>query len=184
MDPVNLFAGTCDGAAWVKACSNRACCPVAYPGRRLCCIDFKTSTSLRVSYLWQAAAYRHCLELHDGVTYEDTWILRLPKDLEEGDTVVFDPWCRAGRAAFDEDFRGYLNALAAVRSLQAGEEWASEMTRERRAIAAEIAAAEKLERDKIACPKSSEYKGVRLSRCLPDGTQCQRCESIFKERHK
>ena len=182
LDPVNLFAGTCDGAAWVKSCSNRACCPVPYSGRRLCIIDFKTSNSLRVSYLWQGAAYRHCLQLLDGVTFDDTWVLRLPKDCDDG--VVFDPWCRVGTPAFDEDFRGYLNALAAVRSLHAGEEWANEMTRDRRALAAEQAAAEKLERDKIACPKSSEYKGVRLSRCFEDGTQCQKCKSIYEEKHK
>jgi hypothetical protein len=42
---------------------------------------------------------------------------------------------------------------------------------------------EKQEQDRIACPKSKEYKGVRLTKCLPDGTQCAACSAKFKENH-
>ena len=41
----------------------------------------------------------------------------------------------------------------------------------------------KLAADKIKCPKADDYKGTRLSRCLPSGEQCQACAAIYLEKH-
>ena len=30
--------------------------------------------------------------------------------------------------------------------------------------------------------KSKEYKGVRLTKCLPDGSQCEACKKIYGEK--
>ena len=178
MDLEYLFAGTTDGVAYVSSCSDKSCCPVEFR-RRFSLVDFKTSNALRVSYLWQAAAYRHCIQKLDGLVVEDTWILRLDKE-----DATFDPWHVEGQELFEEDFRGYLNALACVRSLRGAEERIHGVMSARRAVAAEEKAIAKAEADKIACPKSTEYKGIRLSRCFEDGTQCQKCKSIYEERHK
>ena len=135
------FAGTCDGVAYVCSCDDRSCCPVPWEGERLSLIDWKTSNALRISYLWQAAAYQHCIEDEDGIEILDRWILRLDK--ETGD---FDPWYRSGRAAFDEDFNGFLSALAMYRAIEKSEDWVSEIktarTIERRRLA-------KIERDAL-----------------------------------
>ena len=40
---------------------------------------------------------------------------------------------------------------------------------------------EKQEQDRIACPKFKEYKGVRLTKCLPDGTQCEACSTSSRK---
>jgi len=53
----------------------------------------------------------------------------------------------------------------------------------RKAAVAEIEAAAKAEQCKIACPKSIGYKGQRLSKCLPDGTQCAACRAKYEEMH-
>src|SRR5208282_858845 len=122
---------------------------------------------------------RYCVQEHDGVALEDTWVLRLDKETGE-----FDPWRREGKAAFEQDLRGFRSALATTRAIREAEGWVKEMMSVRRTLAAEEAAAEKLVRDSIACPKSTEYKGVRLSKCLPSGEQCQKCKSIYEEKHK
>lgn len=40
-----------------------------------------------------------------------------------------------------------------------------------------------LAQDRVACPKSQGYKGVRLTKCLPDGSQCEACKKIWDEKH-
>jgi hypothetical protein len=43
--------------------------------------------------------------------------------------------------------------------------------------------AEKLARDKVRCPKADDYKGSRMTKCLPDGTQCEACREIYLTKH-
>ena len=40
---------------------------------------------------------------------------------------------------------------------------------------------EKQEQDRIACPKSKDYKGVRLTKCLPGRQAVCRVQREFKE---
>ena len=42
----------------------------------------------------------------------------------------------------------------------------------------------KAEQDKIRCPKADDYKGGRMTKCLPDGTQCLACAKIYVDKHQ
>jgi hypothetical protein len=53
----------------------------------------------------------------------------------------------------------------------------------RKAIKSARKALEKIERDKIECPKFKDYRGQRMTKCLSDGTQCQACAKLYKENH-
>jgi predicted transposase YbfD/YdcC len=172
------FAGTCDGVAWVSSCNDPKCCPKPWIGERLSIIDWKTSNALRVSYLWQTAAYQNAIESEDGIQILDRWILRLDKE-----TADFDPWYREGRAAFEEDFAGFLNALATHRSLEKSEDWVSEIksarTAERRRIARELRDAVYA----IKCLDADEYKGVRKKKgCNGTEKMCLACQEIYDVR--
>lgn len=172
------FAGTCDGVAWVSSCDDPKCCPKPWIGERLSIIDWKTSNALRVSYLWQTAAYQNAIESEDGIQIEDRWILRLDKE-----TADFDPWYRAGRDAFEEDFRGFLNALATHRSVEKSETWVSEIkgarTAARRAIAKTIRDAAYA----IRCLEADEYKGARKKKCNGMDHPCEACAKKYLEKH-
>ena len=172
------FAGTCDGVAWVSSCNDPKCCPKSWVGERLSIIDWKTSNALRVSYLWQTAAYQNAIEAEDGIQIQDRWILRLDKE-----TAMFDPWYRAGRSAFEEDFQGFLNALATHRSMEKSEDWVSEIksvrTAERKRIAKEIRDAAYA----ICCPESADYKGVRKKKCNGMDHPCEACAKIYLDKH-
>jgi hypothetical protein len=171
------FAGTCDGVAYVSSCNDPSCCPHPWIGERLSIIDWKTSNALRVGYLWQTAAYQHGIELEDNIQILDRWILRLDKE-----TAEFDPWYRPGREAFEEDFQGFLNALATHRSLVKSEDWVSEIkagrTAERRRVSREL----KEEGYKMKCKSADKYKGVRFPKCNK-GNPCQYCLKLYKEKH-
>ena len=173
------FAGTCDGVAWVSSCTDTSCCKHPWSGERLSIIDWKTSNALRVGYLWQTAAYQHSIEEEDGSQIEDRWILRLDKVTGE-----FDPWYRPGRAAFEEDCQGFLNALATHRSLEKSEGWVSEIkgarTAERRAIAKELRDAKYA----IKCLDADEYQGVRKKKgCNGTEKTCEACTKLYLDKH-
>jgi hypothetical protein len=173
------FAGTCDGIGYVCSCDDRSCCPVPWEGERLSLIDWKTSNALRISYFWQAAAYQHCIEDEDEIEILDRWVLRLDKETGE-----FDPWYRPGRAAFEEDFKGFLNALAMHRSMDKADDWVSgvkaEKTIARRKIAKELRDAEYA----VRCLEADKYLGVRKKKgCNGTEKMCQTCEEIYANKH-
>jgi len=173
------FAGTCDGIAYVCSCDDRSCCPVPWEGERLSLIDWKTSNALRISYLWQAAAYQHCIESEDEIEILDRWVLRLDKETGE-----FDPWYRSGRAAFEEDFAGFLSALNMYRAMGRAEDWVSEVkaakTAMRRKIAKELRDAEYA----IKCLEADEYKGKRLKKgCNGMDKMCEFCTKTYLDNH-
>jgi hypothetical protein len=40
-----------------------------------------------------------------------------------------------------------------------------------------------LEADKVRCPKADDYKGSRMTKCLPDGSQCAACAQLYLDKH-
>jgi len=98
-------------------------------------------------------------------------------------TGEFDPWYRPGRAAFEEDCRGFLNALATHRSLEKSEGWVSEIkgarTTERRRVAKELRDAEYA----ICCLDAAEYKGVRKKKCNGMDHACAACAKLYLDKH-
>lgn len=173
------YAGTMDGLAWVDSCDDPSCCPVPFKNRKSV-IDWKTSNALRVSYLFQAAAYRAAYQEETGEVVEDTWILRLDKE-----TADFDPWHAEGDALFQEHFEGFLNCLRTCRSIDKAEGWVSEIQAGRTAARR---AAEKEVHDaayKIECPASKDYKGKKPKKgCNGTETVCAACTKKYEDNHK
>jgi len=171
--------GTADGLALVDSCLDAECCPNHFKDR-LSLADWKTSNYLYTTYLWQTSCYVMCHEeeFPEIGQIEDRWILRLDKD-----DASFDPWHAEGREAQAEDLEGFLCCLALVRALERTETRMRAIVDARNAIRKARKLLEKQEQDRIACPKSKEYKGVRLTKCLPDGTQCAACAKLYTENH-
>ena len=163
----------------MDSCTDTECCPTSFQDR-LSLVDWKTSNYLYTTYLWQTAFYvaAHEEEFPEIGQIEDRWILRLDKD-----DASFDPWHAEGREAQAEDLEGFLCCLALVRALERTETRMHAIVDARNAIRKARKLLEKQEQDRIACPKSKEYKGVRLTKCLPDGTQCAACAKLYKENH-
>ena len=170
------YAGTMDGLALTDSCSNPKCCHGVWKDR-LSLIDYKTSNHLRIEYLMQVQSYRRAFEEETLQHIDDVWVIRLGKEDAE-----VDPW-HIEREDFEEDWRGFYNALQLVKSVESIQGRIDGVMDGRKAAVAEIEAAAKAEQCKIACPKSIGYKGQRLSKCLPDGTQCAACRAKYEEMH-
>lgn len=171
------YAGTMDGLALVDSCDDPLCC--GHPFRdRLSIIDWKTSNYLYTAFLLQVAAYWHAFVEETGEPVEDRWIIRLGK--EDGE---FDPWHAEGQALFEQDFAAFRHAQNLVLSLKAIEGRISDVRDARREYKKKQREAEKLARDKVRCPKADDYKGSRMTKCLPDGSQCEACRGIYLTKH-
>ncbi len=171
--------GTGDMLALVDSCTNPECCASPFKDRLSYC-DWKTSTYLYVTYLWQASLYVAATEeeFPELGPIEDRWILRLDKD-----DASFDPWHAEGREAQAEDLHGFLCCLNLVRALSVTQKRVDAAVDVKKAIRNEAKAAARLAQDKICCPKAATYKGVRVTQCLPDGSQCEACKKIWSEKH-
>jgi hypothetical protein len=170
--------GTGDMLALVDSCDDPSCCQEVFKDRLSYC-DWKTSNYLYVTYLWQSALYSAAtVEEFPDLQVEDRWVLRLDKE-----DASFDPWHAAGREAQAEDLHGFVCCLGVVRALEATQKRIDAVLDIRKQIKADAKAVEKLAQDKIRCPKADEYKGVRLTKCLPDGGQCEACKKKFEEKH-
>lgn len=165
--------GTMDNLAWASSCKNPACCPTPFSRRRVQ-IDYKSSNALRVEYCLQTGLYTAAWEREfPEQVIDDRFILRLDKE-----TAAFDPWHLEGRALQEQDYAAYLNALAHYRTFRAVEkrmdgirDWRQEEKRKAKEAA-----------KRLRCPKADEYKGVKLSKCFSDGTQCEACQKIYVDR--
>ena len=168
------YAGTMDGMAWVYSCSNPACCPEPFD-KRLSLVDWKTSNALRLDYFYQRAAYWQAYEEETGETIEDSWIIRLDKE-----TAEFDAWHLESRADYEEDFQGFLNALALYKSVELSQDRIATIKEKRKDI-------ERTARDearKIKCLDADTYKGMRLKKgCNGTESMCTTCLQTYKEKH-
>ena len=171
--------GTGDMLAYVDSCDDPNCCASPFKDR-LSYLDWKTSNYLYVTYLFQGSLYVEATEeeFPELGPIEDRWILRLDKE-----TAEFDPWHAAGREAQAEDLHGFLCCLNLCRALDATQARIDKILEIKKQLKAEQKALDKLAQDRVACPKSKEYKGVRLTKCLPSGEQCQACKKIWNEKH-
>jgi hypothetical protein len=171
-----LCCGTLDGDILISSCGNTACCAESYTERRVI-LDLKTSNGVYPTYLAQTAFYQKAHEEEfPEVQYDGRVILRLGKD----DAAQFEPWFAFGRELYEKDFAFFKNALALKQSVAESEAWMGAVEGERK----EAATLAKLEQMKLRCPKSDEYKGTKMSKCLPDGTQCSACAAKYAERHQ
>lgn len=171
-------AGTMDGEILVDSCDRIECpCQEYAPfiNRRVC-LDLKTSNQIVPTYFAQAAFYRKAkVEEFPEVSFDGTIILRLGKD----DAQEFEPWFAFGDEAQAKHLQFFRNALDLKKSVISVEDEMRTVKEARREKIKIAKAAEKLARDKVRCPKADEYKGSRVSKCLPDGTQCEACKKIY-----
>lgn len=171
------YAGTLDGLARVDSCSDPLCCNRVFKDR-LSIVDHKTSNGLYLEYKLQTAAYWQAISEELGLNIEDRWINRFGK--EDGE---FESWHMEGLELFMEDFTAFIDAHNLVASVNVVEERLANETGMRKAHKLAKEKAEREAAHRIACPKSEGYKGVRLSRCFDDGTQCLACAKIYAEKH-
>lgn len=96
------YAGTMDGLALVDSCDDPACCHTFFMDQRSL-IDWKSSNSLKVEFLYQTAAYVHAETEEFNIPIAARWIIRLGK--EEGD---FEAWYEKDQ---EQDFQTFLACL-------------------------------------------------------------------------
>lgn len=168
------YAGTMDGLCYVDSCDNPTCCTKQFKDR-LTVADWKTSNGLYMEFVMQTAAYEHAFEEETGEDVTDRWVLRLGK--HDGE---FDPW-HFESDMFPLHFRAFIRCLETGRDVKMIKE---DIKQRERVIKDAKKAEAKAERDaanRIACPKSKTYKGVRKSTCNDTLEQCQACASKYQE---
>lgn len=170
------FAGTMDGKALVDGCGDPRCCPRSY-NDYLMLIDWKSSNGLWPEYRLQTAAYQRADTEENDTLYQGRWIIRLGK--EDGE---FEPW-HLGPEEFEHDWWAFQCCLMLTRAIRVVEQRQSAQQKVIKALNKAEADRAREAVHRIACPKSKDYKGVRLSKCLPDGTQCEKCTLTYKEVH-
>jgi hypothetical protein len=168
------FAGTMDGLCLTDSCDDLDCCKVEYKDHLTIC-DWKTSNYLYNEFLLQTAAYMQAYQEETGEVITDRWIIRLSKD-----TAEFDAW-HLGPETFADDWDAFHDALKLTRSMQIVDERMSEQKEEHRVWKKKKKDAEKLEINKVACPKSKTYKGHRKTKCNGLSEPCQACLKKYEE---
>jgi len=108
-------AGTGDGLAWVSSCDDPSCCSEEYVDR-LAFIDWKTSRSMRTTYILQTAIYRFCYIEETGEPVTDTWVLKLDKETGKLTSLHRSP------NTFEMELEAFLAALNLYRRMKDVEE--------------------------------------------------------------
>jgi hypothetical protein len=166
------YTGTMDGLCYADSCGNRVCCHTEFKDR-LSLADWKTSNYMSEVYRLQVAAYKKAWQEEFKAHIEDCWVIKLGK--EDGD---FQTW-HIEAEDFDRDFEGYLVCLELTRTMRDLKGIIKESEDAVKEQAREAKRAEKETAKRLACPKSKTYKGSKISQCMPDGTQCAACASIY-----
>jgi len=177
------FAGTLDGLVLADSCEDPLCCPNKFVDH-LTILDFKTSNHLLLEHTLQLSAYHfgwseeRKFENPDYQHVTDAFIIRMGKEDAE-----FDPWHLEGEDLFAQFFAAFASALNLVKTLAPCREWVADRLEAKRAVKRAAKQAAREAEMRIACPKSKVYKGVKLTACLPDGSQCEACKKIYDDKH-
>lgn len=173
-----LVAGTMDGDVLIDSCDRIECpCQAFAPFKdKRVVLDLKTSNQVQVTYFPQADFYwKAKVEEFPETKFDGVVILRLGKD----DAAEFEPWFCFGDESHERHLTFFKRALDLKQSVEATEQ---EMRDVKEARKEKIRQA-KAEADKIRCSKADVYKGSRMSKCLPDGSQCEACKKIYRDKH-
>src|SRR5208282_5475033 len=173
-----LVAGTLDGDVLIDSCDRPECPCQAFPAfkDKRVVLDLKTSNQVQVTYFAQANFYwKAKVEEFPETKFDGVVILRLGKD----DAAEFEPWFSFGDEMHERHLQFFKRALDLKQSVEETEQDMRDVKEARK----EKARQAKAEADKIRCGKADDYKGSRRSRCLPDGTQCEACAKIYKDRN-
>src|SRR5271166_4236224 len=173
-----LVAGTMDGDVLIDSCDRPECpCRTFAPFKdKRVVLDLKTSNQFQATYFAQADFYcKAKVEEFPETKFEGTVILRLGKD----DAAEFEPWFCFGDEAHERHLAFFKRAL----DLKASVEETEQEMREVKEARKEKVRQAKAEAAKIRCSKADTYKCSRMSKCLPDGSQCQACRAIYLKKH-
>jgi hypothetical protein len=175
-------AGTMDGDILIDSCDRIECpCQEYAPFKdSRVVLDLKTSNQIVPTYFAQAAFYRKAkVEEFSDIKFDGTVILRLGKD----DASEFEPWFTFGDESQAEHLAFFKRCLDLKHSVKVVEDHMKAVKEARKEKVKAAKAALKAEEDKIRCPKADDYKGSRMTKCLPDGTQCVACRTIYLAKH-
>ena len=177
---IHNVCGTIDNIAWASSCQNPRCCPTPFARRRVQ-VDYKSSNALRGwSYCCQTGIYTACWgEEFPDQPIEDRFILMLDKE-----TAEFEAFHLEGPELQAQDLNAYLDALACYRSHKAVQARMDEVSAQRREYEKAEKAAAREAAHRVQCPKAKDYKGARMTKCFEDGTQCEACDKIYREKHE
>ncbi len=173
-----LVAGTLDGDILINSCDRPECpCQAFAPFKdKRVVLDLKTSNQVQVTYFAQANFYwKAKVEEFPEIKFDGVVILRLGKD----DASEFEPWFSFGDEIHERHLQFFKRALDLKASVEATEQEMRDVKEARR----EKARQAKADADRIRCPKADDYKGSRKSKCLPDGSQCEACKKIYRDKH-
>lgn len=175
-----MVAGTLDGDILISSCGNQRCaCSKfgTFVDKRVI-LDLKTSNSIHPVFMAQTAFYQKAkTEEFPDCQYDGRLILRLGKE----DPEDFEPAFLFGDDLFQKHLTFFKRALDLKHSVEETEAEMRTARDEQRAEKKLARAAEKAERIKLRCDKADSYKGTRLSKCLPDGSQCEACHAKYVE---
>jgi len=173
-----LVAGTMDGDVLIDSCDRPECpCRTFAPFKdKRVVLDLKTSNQVQATYFAQADFYwKAKVEEFPETKFDGTIILRLGKD----DAADFEPWFCFGNEAHERHLAFFKRALDLKQSVEETEREMRDVKDARK----EKSRQAKAEADRIRCSKATDYRGSRLSRCLPDGSQCDACKKIYRDKH-
>lgn len=173
-----LVAGTLDGDVLIDSCERPECpCQAFAPFKdKRVVLDLKTSNQVQVTYFAQANFYwKAKVEEFPETRFDGVVILRLGKD----DASEFEPWFSFG----DETHERHLQFFKRALDLKASVEATEREMRDVKEVRKEKIRQAKAEADKIRCGKADAYKGSRMNKCLPDGSQCEACKKIYRDKH-
>jgi hypothetical protein len=178
--------GTMDGDALIDSCGRPECQCSKFPAfkDKRVVLDYKTSNGVYSSYFGQMAFYRKASEEEKNFCgtpahYDGSVLLRIGKD----DRSEFEPFFCFGDGLYQQHLALFKRALDLKESVDAVDDWMQAIKDEVKEKEKAAKEAAKLEAMKIRCPKADDYKGKRLTKCLPDGTQCEACAKIYLGNH-
>lgn len=173
-----LVAGTMDGDVLIDSCDRPECpCQAFAPFKdKRVVLDLKTSNQVQATYFAQVDFYwKAKVEEFPDIKFDGTVILRLGKD----DAAEFEPWFSFGDETHEKHLRFFKRALDLGSSVRETEAEMRDVKEARK----EKIRQDRAEADRIRCSKADTYKGSRMSKCLPDGSQCEACKKIYRDRH-
>jgi hypothetical protein len=171
-----------DGDALLDSCDRSECpCQQFAPFKdKRVVLDYKTSNGVYSSMFGQMAFYRKAkVEEFPDIVYDGSVLLRIGKD----DKSEFEPFFVFGDEMYEDHLALFKHALDLKDSVDKVDAWMQGIKDEVREKAKAAKAAEKAARMLVACDKSADYKGKRLTKCFEDGKQCISCAAKYAENH-
>jgi hypothetical protein len=181
-----MVAGTMDGDGLIDSCTRSECpCQKFAPFKdKRVVLDYKSSNYVYSSMFGQMACYRKCrceeaAAENSPIFYDGSVLLRVGKD----DASEFEPWFTFGDVEYEQHLALFKRSLDLKESVESTDGWMQDIRDAVKEREKAVKVAEKAAVHRVRCPKADDYKGSRMTKCLPDGTQCEACCAKYVEMH-